>query len=64
MTVVKIKKQRHKKVYHKKNLNLKIIKTQVENKINYLEKNKLAIDSFYYYKRKHTELIKKTINQH
>ena len=31
--------------------------TQLENKINHLEKNKTDIDCFFYYKRKHMEFI-------
>ena len=33
--------------------------TQIENKINHLEKNEIGIDSFFFYKRKHKEFIKK-----
>ena len=32
--------------------------TQLENKINHLEKNKIDIDFFFCYKRKHKELIR------
>ena len=32
--------------------------TQLDNKINYLEKNKINVDSSFCYKRKHKELIK------
>ena len=63
MTVVKIKKQKtQKSVSKKENLNLKIIKllkaTKFKNDINYLEKNKIVIDSFFSCKRKHKELTK------
>ena len=33
--------------------------TQIENKINHLEKKEIRIDSFFFYKRKHKEFIKK-----
>ena len=33
--------------------------TQLENKINHQEKNKTDIDSFFFYKRKHKEFIRK-----
>ena len=33
--------------------------TQLENKINHLVKNKIKIDSFFCYKSKHKEFIKK-----
>ena len=48
MTLVKIEKQNaQKSVSKKENVSLKIIEiTQLENKINYLEKNKINIDSF------------------
>ena len=36
--------------------------TQLENKINHLEKNQIDIDSFFCYKRKRKELKKTTIN--
>ena len=32
--------------------------TQLENKINYLQKNKIGIDSFFCYKRKQKEFIR------
>ena len=32
--------------------------TQLENKINYLEENKIVIDYFFCYKRKHKEFIR------
>ena len=35
--------------------------TQIDYKINHLEKNKIDIDNFFHYKRKHNEFIK-TIN--
>ena len=37
--------------------------TQLENKINHVEKNKINIDSFFCYKRKHQKFIKKIILQ-
>ena len=33
--------------------------TQIENRINYVEKNKINIDCFFCYKRKYKEFIKK-----
>ena len=47
MTVVKIKKQRHKTVHHKKKLKFENYKncleaTKLDNKIKYLEKKKLV----------------------
>ena len=51
-----------KKCVIKRKLKLKIYKNcleliQLENKINYLVKNKIDIDSFFCYKRKHKEFI-------
>ena len=59
MTVVKIKKQKAQKVYHKKKFKFENYKncleaTQLENKINHIEKNKIHTDSF--------SCDKKTIN--
>ena len=61
MTVVKINSKIHKKVCHKKN-KLKfesyencLEATQLENKINYKEKNKINIDSL---KKNHKQFIK------
>ena len=50
MTVVKIKNKSHKKGCHKKTIKFKNYKncleaTQLQNKVNYLEKNKIDIDS-------------------
>ena len=50
MTIVKIKKQRHKGFCHKKKLKFENCKncleaTQLDNKIKYLEKDKNDIDS-------------------
>ena len=63
---MKIKKQRHKKVCHKKKkLNFESYKNclkaaQLDNKINHLEKNKIDIDPI---PENHKEFIK-TINQY
>ena len=66
MTVLKIKKQKTQKVCHKKKFKFENYKncleaTQLENKINHIEKNKIHTDSFSCDKRKHKEFIK-TIN--
>ena len=50
MTVVKIKKQKAKKVCHKRNLQFENYKnsleaTQLGNKVKYLEQSKINIDS-------------------
>ena len=58
MTVVKIKKQKTKACVIKRKLKFENYKnfleaTQLENKINHLEKIKSDIDIFFCYKRKH-----------
>ena len=50
MATMKVQDKRHKKVFHKgklkfQNYKLCLEATQLENKINQLEKNKLAVDS-------------------
>ena len=60
MTVVKIKKKRHKICVIKRKLKFENHKncleaTQLENKMNYLEKNKTDIDGI---KENHKEFIK------
>ena len=57
---VKYKSKRHKKVCHKKKLKFENYKncietTHLENEINYLEKNKIDIDSI---KENHKEFVK------
>ena len=51
----------------KEDLNLKykncLEATQLENKINHIEKNKINIDSFFCYKKKHQKFIIKIILQ-
>ena len=66
MTLVKIKKsKKQKKVHHKRKLKFENYKTclkstQLENKTNRLEQNKIDIDS---HNKDHKEFIKKkTIN--
>ena len=52
MTIVKIKKQKTQKLYHETKLKFENYKsclevTQLDNKINYLEKNQIDIDGFF-----------------
>ena len=63
MTVVKIKKAKGTKTCIIRKTKFENYKncleaTQLENKMNYLEKNKIGIDSFFCYKRKHKEFIR------
>ena len=53
MTLVKIKKQKAQRKLKFENFKNCLEATQFQNKINYLEKNKIYIDSFFCYKRKH-----------
>ena len=60
MTVVKIKRQKHKKCALKRKLKFEdyincLEATQLKNKTNHLEKTKIDVDSF---KKDHKELVK------
>ena len=66
MTMVKIKKQKAQKSVIKRKLKFENYKncleaTQLENKINHIEKNKFYIDRT---KKNHKEFIKKNRNQY